>query len=502
MNKDRNISAAATELHQKLAKILNPENGNIGGSTEFLSSLRLLDSQVKGQEVVNSLKFIKEALGGAGDPDSFVKQFMHPGGPIKLQALKNILTSGSAGNKAQEKAGNHAFNILRKTWFSNILKNSDDEALTRWMAHDRDGLKLLLGDNYLGKVNEMRKIIHLTKRLEGGVLNDLMKGSNKEVAQKIMKLSTQKGKPGLGMEFDEIIKDLGGVDGQAAEMVRVHIIKGMLDKAQKIVDKGPKMFSDTLDPRILKKEIDKLQKNDYLMKFFDDPAAIAAGKTSPMIEALQNYNLYTTALAGQSDVGGMIAAGEMAKKASEGIFNAKELAQIGYSLLKHDLMSRILSNKATSATFKNLDIDNPTRIRNMNIFYAALAEISKDIIGATTGVGEPKDEGVIGEIPIDVIGKKGTDILNIPVKPWKGDPTKYGTSIDTRNLNLQSSMNIDRPVKDSRLGEVDMARVVGGGGMNPNTMAKGQQLFNKPGEITFASKGGIMSVSKAFQRVA
>jgi hypothetical protein len=42
--------------------------------------------------------------------------------------------------------------------------------------------------------------------------------------------------------------------------------------------------------------------------------------TAPMIEALQNYNLYTTALAGQSDVGGMIAAGELANKTSEGIF--------------------------------------------------------------------------------------------------------------------------------------------------------------------------------------
>ena len=40
------------------------------------------------------------------------------------------------------------------------------------------------------------------------------------------------------------------------------------------------------------------------------------------------------------------------------------------------------------------------------------------------------------------------------------------------------------------------------GAINPNTMARGQQLFNKPGEITFANQGGIMSTNKAFQRVA
>jgi hypothetical protein len=37
---------------------------------------------------------------------------------------------------------------------------------------------------------------------------------------------------------------------------------------------------------------------------------------------------------------------------------------------------------------------------------------------------------------------------------------------------------------------------------DPNDMAQGQQLFNKPGEITFAAQGGIMSTNKAFQRVA
>jgi hypothetical protein len=40
------------------------------------------------------------------------------------------------------------------------------------------------------------------------------------------------------------------------------------------------------------------------------------------------------------------------------------------------------------------------------------------------------------------------------------------------------------------------------GTMNPSTMARGQQLFGGPGEITFAAKGGIMNTKKAFQRVA
>jgi len=40
------------------------------------------------------------------------------------------------------------------------------------------------------------------------------------------------------------------------------------------------------------------------------------------------------------------------------------------------------------------------------------------------------------------------------------------------------------------------------GPMNMNTMARGQQLFGGPGEITFAAQGGIMNARKPIQRVA
>ena len=40
------------------------------------------------------------------------------------------------------------------------------------------------------------------------------------------------------------------------------------------------------------------------------------------------------------------------------------------------------------------------------------------------------------------------------------------------------------------------------GTMNPNTMARGSQLFSGPREITFAAQGGIMNARKPMQRVA
>jgi len=75
----------------------------------------------------------------------------------------------------------------------------------------------------------------------------------------------------------------------------------------------------------------------------------------------------------------------------------------------------------------------------------------------------------------------------------------------TEEEEVPVSMNI--PNEASRLSNVAMANPVGmrgmpTGAMDPNTMARGQQLFNKPGEITFAAQGGIMNARKPIQRVA
>ena len=63
------------------------------------------------------------------------------------------------------------------------------------------------------------------------------------------------------------------------------------------------------------------------------------------------------------------------------------------------------------------------------------------------------------------------------------------------------SMNTVNPA--SRLSNVNMVQpITNPGPVNSNTMARGSQLFNKPGEITFAAQGGIMNARKQIQRVA
>ena len=89
-------------------------------------------------------------------------------------------------------------------------------------------------------------------------------------------------------------------------------------------------------------------------------------------------------------------------------------------------------------------------------------------------------------------------------------PGVSGVGKDEEEVSMMApTPNVSfNPIPESRLASVVNPVGMQGtptadtGAMNPNTMARGQQLFGGPGEITFAAKGGIMNTKKAFQRVA
>ena len=80
---------------------------------------------------------------------------------------------------------------------------------------------------------------------------------------------------------------------------------------------------------------------------------------------------------------------------------------------------------------------------------------------------------------------------------------------EERQEELPAEVPVSSIVPESRL-NTELINPVGMRGtpttdteaINPTTLARGQQLFSGPGEITFAAKGGIMNTKKAFQRVA
>ena len=118
---------------------------------------------------------------------------------------------------------------------------------------------------------------------------------------------------------------------------------------------------------------------------------------------------------------------------------------------------------------------------NIDIITGAIVAAERELAEKLRKKDKFQDEGIIDVSPVAA----------------GATPTK------TSSINIPPE--ISRANQESRLADVSMANPVGmrgAGTMDPNTMARGQQLFNRPGEITFAAQGGIMSTNKAFQRVA
>ena len=477
---DADVSTAAQALHKKLLEVLDPSTTKINGSGDFLVQIDKLNSHLLGVENVKNLTFAKEALGGAADPDSFVAQFMKPNNTLKLAQLKNMLFEG-AGTKGEKAASESAWNVLRKTWFNRMIHSGDVEDLNKWIVNDPDGLKLLLGEDFMPKIKDMKNMISLQDKLENGIVAQYLKGGElypEEAALEIINkgLSKDPGK-GFGLELDKLIADSGGFNSTIVSSIREQIIKNMLKNSSTIVEKGKKALQNTIDPKILRQEIRQIQNSPWLMKFFDED----------MITSLQNYNLYTTALAGQSDVGGMIAAGALSNKATDSIFKPVEMAKIGFTLLKHEIVARLLRNKMTSSVLKNLDVDNVLSPQNITKINLALTEMLKETTGEVYDLGQPDDFGVLKEF------KK----------------QEAGANIDTDSgMAPTPEITFNRPNGASRMAKAPVVNPAGmfgtpTGRADADTYAQGQQLFgNNPREITFANQGGIMSTNRAFQRVA
>ena len=472
------VNQAATALHTHIVKILNGKSGNLtSGANGFKHYLGMIDNHMSGMENVRHLSFVKEALTKGGDPDKFVNQFMSAGSPIKVTALKNIFLEGTEG--PQREAAEKAFNVFKSAWLANTLKSPDGtKIIDDFLINDPKSLEILLGPQFKAQSKVLKNIIYKQNKISDGIVAETIKGGNaKEFAQTLIDKSKQKIYQGMGKDFDEIIEDLGGLDSNAINTVRYHIINSMVDTSRTVA----KDFSNTMDTKILRNEIRKLQANPNLMKFFDET----------MIKDLQNFNIYTTALAGGDDVGGMIAAGaEVAK-----FVDTWNVPNLAVSLIKYDLIARLLSKKATSSLLKDLDASNALSPNNLRVINGALAELEKDVIGEVSGDNIADDKGVLFQL-------KREDLENFK----ESSSLRPSTNIDGLVKEIPMADFQPSPVNtESRLSNINMAQPITNteptGKVNERTAS---MLFPNDKIFTpqFAAQGGIMNARKQIQRVA
>ena len=473
-NEDPKISMAAQAMHKSLLKVLDPKNGFIKGSDDFMVNAKILNSQVTNAEVVNGMNMMREAFLKGNDLDGFVKTMIRPSNTNNIAAIQQMLKLPDDASQADKKVSEKFFNTLKNYWLVSTAKSDDGaKILDEFMLNDPDSLKILMGPNYEQKVTELQKLMELSNKVENGIVNQAIsqKATAKEFTNKII-TNAKKGDFGTANNTLELIEELGGFDSKLVNDIRNNIMKDLFEQSFKIQDKpGKKMLQEVLDVQKFADNIKKLREDENLVKFFN----------GDQLEALTAYEQYSRAVGGNLGVGGELAKAEQTSQ----LVQKFNVLDTGLTILKYDVLAKLLSMPVTAKSLKALTPDGFTG-NNLKVLQTALIGLEREVIDNARGYNKFEDQGIVNEYEIK--------------------PKEVGRMAPTPNVSFDPS-----PVNQvSRLANANIANPVGmmptatanTGPINPNTMAKGQQLFGGPGEITFAAQGGIMNARKPIQRVA
>ena len=473
-NEDPKISMAAQAMHKSLLRVLDPKNGFIKGSDDFMVNAKILNSQVTNAEVVNGMNMMREAFLKGNDLDGFVKTMIRPSNTNNIAAIQQMLKLPDDASQADKKVSEKFFNTLKNYWLVSTAKSDDGaKILDEFMLNDPDSLKILMGPNYEQKVTELQKLMELSNKVENGIVNQAIsqKATAKEFTNKII-TNAKKGDFGTANNTLELIEELGGFDSKLVNDIRNNIMKDLFEQSFKIQDKpGKKMLQEVLDVQKFADNIKKLREDENLVKFFN----------GDQLEALTAYEQYSRAVGGNLGVGGELAKAEQTSQLVQN-FN---ILNTGLTILKYDILSKVLSMPVTAKSLKALTPDGFTS-NNLKVLQTALIGLEREAIDNARGYNKFEDQGIVNEYEIK--------------------PKEVGRMAPTPNVSFDPS-----PVNQvSRLANANIANPVGmmatptanTGAINSNTMARGSQLFGGPREITFAAQGGIMNARKPIQRVA
>jgi len=208
--------------------------------------------------------------------------------------------------------------------------------------------------------------------------------------------------------------------------------------------------------------------------------------TKDQFDAFKTFEQYSRALGGGIDSGGSIARGAETAQ----IVQRFRIIDAGLNILKYDLAAWLLARPQYSAMLKKIRPGEGVSTYNIDIITGAIVAAERELTEKLRKKDKFQDEGIIDVSPVAA----------------GATPTR------TSSINIPPEIN--RANQESRLARanpVGMMPTPTGGGIDPNLMARGQinqttkdrgqEVFG-PFDRVFASKGGIMSTNKAFQRVA
>tara|TARA_R100000008_G_scaffold35861_1_gene20433 strand:+ start:1202 stop:4798 length:3597 start_codon:yes stop_codon:yes gene_type:complete len=502
-------------ITNNISKLSAAEKAKLGKPINLLKNLNTLRTETQGMfDDVFTASMIKQAESGATgfiEADKVVKHFVIGGRHKELLRLINALPQSERAIFTSAIA-RETFDNALNTSKNNITGNYDGKAfLNHWMAIGDDTKTTLFGSNKV-------QIERLAK----------------DIAAKNGKFSEAETRALLNSDESQLIK--------------------LLNEKNALIAKNDELFSQGWLKKLAGNEAEQEQVVDYIFRpksanrinqakaYFGSEGA--AGNTTDgfnvggfnkvreaaMMKILQDI--------GTEEAGiGVIFNGTKFKNVLNSYGNETLDAMFGKTLRKElfDFANQVeiltSKNKAGGLVAANVALAPVTKGVSAFPFMAKL-KIAASLINKpgfikylTEGIKNPyirKGSDAFGKVstyfsaagvPEKIIQSEGRQDednpksmmekmkdVTLPI-PFDGRNNNIIDTIIPDKEEIPVSMNTINPA--SRLSNVNMAQpITNTGPINPNTMARGQQLFNRPGEITFASKGGIMSTNKAFQRVA
>ena len=358
---DKAENYAGREILNKIDNIFNNKGGLIDGDELFLTNMRLLQNNMLHSDAVLNTSWARGLMTGTMDPDSWVDLVVNPNNKIKLNVLKQIIE----GPETPKEISDYALKTIRKSFITKLLNDPDNlsKNLDEWITKDKDTLIYMLGDAAEAKIKKLYNVSRVNDQLSKSVFKEALikQGEDFEIVAEIIKKA--KGDVGVGIskELDELIR-VGGPD--FVESVRAGIIENVLETSVKAATEGK--IGKVLDIGILQKQIKELTDNPYLTKFFSEAD-------------LQNFadiDLYVSRLGEAGDVGGPMAAGSLRAKVAESIFNPFTLVDVGLTIVRYDILSRILASPATVKTLRQYQ-DGLLNSRTLDGIILSIGNLAK-----------------------------------------------------------------------------------------------------------------------------
>ena len=503
-------------ITNNISKLSAAEKAKLGKPINLLQNLNTLRTETQGMfDDVFTASMIKQAQSGASgfiEADKVVKHFVIGGRHKELLRLIHALPQSERAI-FKSAIARETFDNALNTSKNNITGNYDGKAfLNHWMAIGDDTKTTLFGSN-------KPQIERLAK----------------DIAAKNGKFTEAETRALLNSDESQLIK--------------------LLNEKNALIAKNDELFSQGWLKKLAGNEAEQEQVVDYIFRpksanrinqakaYFGSDGA--AGNTTDgfnvggfnkvreaaMMKLLQDI--------GTDEAGiGVIFNGTKFKNVLKSYGNETLDAMFGKTLRKElfDFASQVeiltSKNKAGGLVAANVALAPVTKGISAFPFMAKL-KVAAGLINRpgfikylTEGIKYPyvrKGSDAFGRaatyfsaagVPEKLVQSEGRQDEDNPKSIMeKMKEVTLPIPFDGRSNNIIDTIIPEKeeiPVSSMSMPNVNSASRLAGafnptantGSINPNTAARGAQLFNKPGEITFAAQGGIMNARKPIQRVA